>query len=71
MVCVGVVTRVAGGGSASGRISGFTDGVGSAALFKNPQGITVSPTGLVYVVDSGNHLIRTISPQGGTDNSII
>ena len=64
MVCAGVVTRLAGGGSAGGVASGSVDGVGSAVRFNNPNGISVDSVGNVYVADTDNHLIRTISPTG-------
>lgn len=43
---------------------GSTDGTAAEALFRNPTGIAVDPTGNVYVVDTGNHTIRRISPGG-------
>ena len=61
---LGVVTRLAGGGSASGTASGSVDGTGSAALFNSPCSVAVSTSGTFYVVDQGNHLIRMISPTG-------
>ena len=64
MVCAGVVTRLAGGGSAGGVASGSVDGVGSAARFYGPSGVSVDSVGNVYVADSSNHLIRAISPTG-------
>ena len=64
MLCVGVVTRVAGGGSAAGTSAGSADGTGSAATFHNPTGITVDTMGVVYVADNDNYLIRKISPTG-------
>ena len=64
MVCAGVVTRLAGGGSAGGVSTGSVDGVGSAARFSSPTGISVDSVGNVYVADSGNNLIRKISPTG-------
>ena len=53
------MSRFAGGVS-SGRI----DGTVSAAMFTNPSGIAVSTSGTVYVADTFNNLIRTISPSG-------
>ena len=65
MVCAGVVTRLAGGGSAVGVASGSVDGVGSAAMFNSPfLGISVDSVGNVYIADTDNHLIRAISPTG-------
>ena len=64
MVCAGVVTRLAGGGSAGGVSSGSVDGVGSAARFNRPYGVSVDSVGNVYVADTVNNLIRTISPTG-------
>ena len=64
MVCAGVVTRLAGGGSAGGVASGSVDGVGSAARFYGPRGVSVDSVGNVYVAEYTNNLIRTISPTG-------
>src|SRR5687767_391925 len=41
--------------------SGSTDGKGSAARFKYPTGIAVSPNGTLFVTDKSNHTIRQIS----------
>ena len=60
----GVVTRLAGGGSAGGVVVGSSDGTGSAAMFKNPHGVAVSSSETVYVADIDNHLVRMISPTG-------
>ena len=43
---------------------GFTDGTGSAARFSAPQGVAVDAAGTVYVADTNNHTIRTITPGG-------
>ena len=43
---------------------GSTDGVGAAALFLSPGGVTVDGSGNVYVADTGNHTIRKITPDG-------
>ncbi len=55
----GAVTTLAGSGSA-----GFADGVGSAASFSAPSGVAVDGSGNVYVADSGNHVIRKVTPAG-------
>lgn len=56
----GVVTTVAG---LAGQ-SGAADGSGSAARFNSPTGIAVDASGNLYVSDTGNQLIRKISPAG-------
>jgi mucin-19 len=54
----GVVSTFAGG------VSGFADGIGINAQFNSPQGIAVDSLGNVFVADSGNHRIRSITPAG-------
>ena len=56
----GVVTTLAG---AAGRI-GAVDGPGNVASFNFPQGVAVDAGGNVYVADSGNGIIRKITPAG-------
>lgn len=55
----GTVTTLAGSGSLS-----FADGVGSAASFQYPSGISVDSNGIVYVADYYNHRIRKITSSG-------
>ncbi len=43
---------------------GYQDGVGAAARFARPCGIAVDAGGNVFVVDSGNSVIRKITPAG-------
>ncbi len=54
-----VVTTFAGQAAA-----GFSNAVGGAALFSNPQGICMDKSGNLYVADTGNNVIREISPSG-------
>lgn len=55
----GAVTTLAGSGAA-----GYADGAGSAASFSAPTGVAVDGSGNVYVADSGNHVIRKVTPAG-------
>jgi DNA-binding beta-propeller fold protein YncE len=53
----GVVTTIAG----VPKTSGYKDGAAASALFLEPSGIAVSADGsVIYVADTGNHLIRKI-----------
>ncbi|MES2425606.1 MAG: gliding motility-associated C-terminal domain-containing protein [Bacteroidota bacterium] len=55
----GIVSTLAGSG-----LAGAADGVGASASFYNPRGLTIGPSGYIYVADQGNNLIRKISPTG-------
>lgn len=44
--------------------AGFVDGTGSDARFSGPFGIAVDTLGNVYVADTYNNAIRTITPAG-------
>jgi sugar lactone lactonase YvrE len=55
----GVVTTLAGSGA-----SGSADGMGTAASFYEPNGVTVDSSGNVYVADSSNYKIRKITSTG-------
>jgi sugar lactone lactonase YvrE len=48
----------------AGSVPGFVDGWTTDALFDTPSGVAVSGNGTVYVADTGNNAIRTISPEG-------
>ena len=43
---------------------GHKDGPAATARFNAPSGIAVGPAGELYVCDSGNNLLRQISPDG-------
>lgn len=56
----GAVTTLAG---TPGQV-GKADGAGAAARFFYAFGITVTGSGTVYVADTGNHAIRTVTAGG-------
>ncbi|MCI2228835.1 Ig-like domain-containing protein, partial [Polaribacter sp. MSW13] len=53
------VSTLAGSGTGD-----FSDGTGTAAQFKFPQGVAIDASGTIYVADSGNRRIRKITPAG-------
>lgn len=55
----GVVSSLAGGAA-----GGKSDGIGSAAGFRSPVGITLDAQGNVYVADEDNNNIRKITSSG-------
>ncbi|MCQ6959807.1 NHL repeat-containing protein [Mucilaginibacter sp. JC4] len=55
----GIVSTFAGNGSA-----GYSNGTGSAATFSGPSALVIDAQGNLYVTDSGNSLIRQITPAG-------
>lgn len=61
----GVVSTLAG----RTNTSGFADGVGFAALFDELSGITVDPSGVIWVLDNGR--LRKVSPPPGAAPAIV
>ena len=55
----GQVSTFAGSGQ-----PGRSDGSGAAASFNSPFGIAIDANGNLYVADSGNNLVRKITPDG-------
>ncbi len=43
---------------------GLEDGTGSEALFRNPEGVAVSPDGDLIIADRTNHSIRRVTKEG-------
>lgn len=50
---------------AGSGVPGSTNADGYDAKFYFPQGLSVDASGYIYLADSGNHLIRKISPRIG------
>jgi hypothetical protein len=68
MLCVGVdnsaVTSIAGG--VNGGTGTYSDNSGTDAGFDFPWGVVVDASGNVFVADTNNNRIRTVTPDGGT-----
>jgi sugar lactone lactonase YvrE len=56
----GIVTTFAG----TAGVAGHADGAGKDASFSAPIGIATDGAGNIYVADSGNNVIRKITPDG-------
>jgi len=59
----GVVTTIAGS-TVSGNSGSFLDGVGTAARFNNPTGVSAANGGVIYISELVNQDIRRIMPDG-------
>lgn len=55
----GVVTTLAGAGGST-----YAEGTGSSALFNWPQSLTIGAGGLLYVTDTNNNRIRSVTTGG-------
>ena len=58
----GMVTTL--GGNNGPAAAGAVDGPSGTARFSSPMGLAMARNGLIYVADSGNHVIRRVSPAG-------
>jgi sugar lactone lactonase YvrE len=59
VIATGAVTTLAGAGTPP--LTAVVDGIGAAAYFNNPTGITIDAAGAnLYVADTGNNTIRQI-----------
>jgi DNA-binding beta-propeller fold protein YncE len=61
----GTVHAVAGSGAA-----GFQDGPLAEAMFHNPQGMALDPSGTLYVADASNHVIRAVDLERQTVSTV-
>lgn len=55
-----LVSTVAGGGTA------FLGATALASTLNSPSGLSASPAGVLYVADTGNHVIRALNLTSGT-----
>jgi sugar lactone lactonase YvrE len=62
-ISTGVVRTLVGGNGTA--IAGSADGQGTLAMFRYPCGVAVDATGIAYVADSFNNLIRVINISTG------
>lgn len=53
----GDTVTVAGSG-----VAGFSDGDGTTAELNTPRGVALGAGGVLYVADTGNNVLRTVSP---------
>lgn len=60
ITAAGVVSTLAG----TAGVSGSANGTGTAATFNRPNSLAVDAAGNVYVADTGNGLVRLITPAG-------
>jgi streptogramin lyase len=61
VVATGAVSTLAG----TVGVTGSNDGPAAGALFKQPAGMVVDPTGALYLADAGNSVIRRIALATG------
>jgi DNA-binding beta-propeller fold protein YncE len=60
----GTVTTLAGTSDTQLGVGGFADGPGARAKFSFPHGIAFDKSGNIIVADSGNGVLRLVTPQG-------
>jgi sugar lactone lactonase YvrE len=61
----GLLSTYAGAPGVNGLTPvGYVDGPSASARFANPRGVAADSTANVYVADSGNSVIRKITPDG-------
>jgi alpha-tubulin suppressor-like RCC1 family protein len=60
MTPAGVITTLAG----LAGTAGSEDGTGNTARFNRPEALVIAASGLIYVTDSGNHTIRSLTMAG-------
>lgn len=64
----GIITTIAGGGDGTADVLG-DGGPATAAVLSSPEGVAISKTGIIYISDRGDQVIRRIGPAAVIDNS--
>ena len=64
-VASSAVSTVAGGGAPGSTLAGYVNGLGTAAKFNAPAGLTANAN-WIFVADTGNNLIRQVSMVNDT-----
>jgi sugar lactone lactonase YvrE len=57
----GIITTVAGNGTAGSSVDG---GPATAAQLSNPRSVAVDTAGNLFIVDTDNHRVRKVDPKG-------
>jgi 16S rRNA C1402 (ribose-2'-O) methylase RsmI len=52
-------------------VSALFSGAGTTVNLQNPYGVAVSSSGIVFVADGGNHLIRRVHASGKTRSPVL
>jgi hypothetical protein len=60
MIAAGTVTTLAG----EAGVPGSADGTGANARFSRPSGIASNATGTIFVADTGNNTVRSVTSAG-------
>jgi sugar lactone lactonase YvrE len=62
LTLTGALTQLAGNCAAGSEE--YADGVGAAAIFDEPSGVAMDPSGNLYVADKDNNVIRKVTANG-------
>lgn len=60
-----VARTLAGKGTA-----GYEDNIGGKAMFCRPSGLAAGPEGMLYIADTGNDVVRSLSADGRVDTVV-
>lgn len=70
-IATATATRLAGGGSATGTTAGYTNGIGTNALFNLLTSIAANPNGtFLWIADQANNVVRGVDVASRTVTSV-